>query len=132
VWALRDAGAAEVRVWNRTAARAQALAAQLGARPVSDIAPADVLVNCTAVGLRDADDPFKLLPLTADDLSNYRCVVDFVYREKDTRLLHAARQRSVAVVDGLELLVGQGALSFHRFTGIAAPVQAMRAAARGR
>ena len=45
-------------------------------------------------------------------------------------LVQAARARSVAVVDGLELLVGQGALSFERFTGIAAPAATMRAAAR--
>ena len=38
--------------------------------------------------------------------------------------------RSIPVVDGFELLVGQGALSFERFTGLPAPVDAMRAAVR--
>jgi shikimate dehydrogenase len=42
--------------------------------------------------------------------------------------VQAARARSLAVVDGLELLIGQGALSFERFTGLAAPVDVMRAA----
>ena len=42
--------------------------------------------------------------------------------------MQAARMRSIAVIDGLELLIGQGALSFERFTGIAAPVAVMRKA----
>ena len=58
VWALRDAGVADLRVWNRTPERAHALAAQLGARAVTQPAPADVLVNCTSLGL-DGGDPFR-------------------------------------------------------------------------
>ena len=50
VWALREAGAAEVRVWNRTAANAQRLAAELGIA-VEAAAAAGLLVNCTPVGL---------------------------------------------------------------------------------
>jgi shikimate 5-dehydrogenase len=48
-----------------------------------------------------------------------------------TRLIDAAARRGVATVDGLEILVAQGALSFTRFTGLAAPLDVMRAAARG-
>ena len=51
VWALLGAGAAEVCVWNRTSARAEALAEQLGARAVDAPQRADLLVNCTSVGL---------------------------------------------------------------------------------
>ena len=51
VWALRDAGAAEVSVWNRTPERAERLAEQLGARAVRAPQAADLLVNCTSVGL---------------------------------------------------------------------------------
>src|SRR5271167_4076964 len=51
VWALREAGASEVSVWNRTAERAAALASELGVRAVAAPEPADLLVNCTSVGL---------------------------------------------------------------------------------
>ena len=53
VWALRRAGAAEVAVWNRTAARAEALAQELGARAVPAPVAAELIVNCTSVGLED-------------------------------------------------------------------------------
>jgi shikimate dehydrogenase len=128
VWALLDAGAREVRVWNRTAERGQALAAELGAVGVTRAQEADLLVNCTASGLDPRDDPFKQLPIDADDLARYDCVVDLVYRETETPLVQAARARGARVVDGRELLVRQGALSFELFTGRAAPIELMRRA----
>ena len=49
VWALLDAGAAEVRVWNRTPARAQRSGEEIGGAPVAaEIGPADLLVHCTS------------------------------------------------------------------------------------
>lgn len=51
VWALREAGAREVSIWNRTPARARELAHALGASAVEHPIVADVLVNCTSVGL---------------------------------------------------------------------------------
>jgi shikimate dehydrogenase len=127
VWAMLDAGASQVAVWNRTPGRARELAAALGAEAVAQLEPADVLINCTAVGL-DGGDPFVALPLAPEDLARYGCVVDLVYTGAGTILIDRARALGVPVVDGLELLIGQGALSFARFTGEAAPVDAMRAA----
>jgi shikimate dehydrogenase len=132
VWALLDAGAAAVRVWNRTPARAHALTSELGGVAVDRAGPADLLVNCTAAGLDPGQDPFKSLPLTADDLSGYECVVDLVYTDTETPLVRAARARRVRVVGGRELLVRQGALSFQQFTGRAAPIDLMRRAVDGR
>ncbi len=132
VWALLDAGAAEVRVWNRTPERAHRLCTEIGGTPVRDAEPADLLVHCTSSGLDVHGETFKILPLTADQLTRYRCVVDLAYTDAGTPLVHAARARSIPVVDGIELLVGQGALSFERFTGCTAPVDAMRAAGRQR
>jgi shikimate dehydrogenase len=57
-------------------------------------------------------------------------VVDLVYRAGGTRLLREAQSRGSQVVDGLEILVAQGALSFEGWTGRAAPLQIMREAAR--
>jgi shikimate dehydrogenase len=126
LYALRQAGAAELRVWNRTPSRADALAREFQAAVSAE--PADIIVNATSVGLRDPQDTFKALPIGADDLSAGRTVVDMVYRHGGTLLLNTARQRGAEVVDGLEVLVAQGAASLERWTGRTAPDQAMREA----
>lgn len=130
VWALREAGATEVLVHNRTPARAAALAADLGARAVPAVPGGDfdLLVNATSVGLDGDGDPFGALGLRADELGRFGCVVDLVYGAEETRLVAAARAAGAQVVDGREVLVRQGALSFERWTGRAAPLDAMRAA----
>jgi shikimate dehydrogenase len=129
VWALQRAGA-HVSVWNRTPERALRLAAELGARSVTAPARAEIIVNCTSVGLSDPDATFKALPLDAEEWDPGTCVVDLVYREGGTQLIREAVRRGASVVDGLEVLVAQGALSFERWTGTTAPRAAMRQAAR--
>jgi shikimate dehydrogenase len=131
VWALRSGGAAEVRVWNRHPERARRLCDELGCQVAFDVRAADLLVNCTPLG-RDGDPAaFQQLPIEADGLAMFGCVVDFVYGNAETSLVRSARNLGVPVVDGLDLLVGQGALSFERFTGLPAPREEMREAARG-
>jgi len=132
VWALVDGGADQVRVWNRTPERALALTSDLGGVAVGEAAPAHLLVHCTASGLDPGQDSFKTLPVDADDLESYECVVDLVYTDTETPLVQAARARRVRVVGGRELLVRQGALSFQQFTGRTAPVDVMRRAVDGR
>jgi shikimate dehydrogenase len=128
-WALKGAGAADVAIWNRTPERASSLAAQLGVRAVEAPEAADIVVNCTSVGLEDPGLTFKALPLRADEMGAGSLVVDMVYRAGGTHLLEAARTRGARVVDGLEILVAQGAASFERWTGMEAPREAMRVAA---
>jgi shikimate dehydrogenase len=67
--------------------------------------------------------------LLHDDLTRYPEVVDLVYGPKPTELVAAARRGGAAVVDGLEILVRQGARSFEMWTGREAPVDVMRAGA---
>jgi shikimate dehydrogenase len=138
-WALREAGASEVYVWNRTPERAQELARDLGVRAVRRPVGADLLLNCTSVGLdapeleRSAtdDEALNQLGLTFDQLGEYSYVIDFVYRSGSTQLLAAARTHGARTLDGLEILVAQGALSFELWTGRTAPLEVMRSAARG-
>ncbi len=127
VWALLDAGAARVYVWNRTLERAVALCAELGGVPVPRPEGADVLVNCTSVGLAP-EDTLQSLPLPASGPAAYGLVADLVYRDGGSVLTRAARGAGVSTVDGLEVLVAQGAVSFEQFTGLPAPVAAMRGA----
>jgi shikimate dehydrogenase len=130
VHALASAGVA-VSLWNRNAARARSLAGEFGVEAVQDLPAADLLINCTSVGLADPSRTFKDLPLRADALGEYACVVDLVYRAGGTGLQREARRRGSRVIDGVEVLVHQGALSFERWTGRAAPLEVMRRAARG-
>jgi shikimate dehydrogenase len=136
-WALGEAGAAEVAVWNRTPERAEALAKELGVKHTRHPAPdtrhpaaPDLLVNATSVGLEPRlDEAETLRALQLDQFDPPQIVVDLVYREAPTPLLEWAARGGSRTVDGLEVLVRQGALSFERWTGAQAPLDVMRAAA---
>ncbi len=130
IWGLADAGA-EVDVWNRGPERAEGVAAELGARAVATPDPGDygLIVNTTAVGLA-GEDPFEHLPIDADSFRPEQVVVDMVYTEEPSALLAAAEAAGATTVDGLEMLVQQGALSLRIWTGEEPSLEAMRAAVR--
>jgi shikimate dehydrogenase len=138
-WALREAGA-RVDVWNRTAERASSLAAELAVGDAREVAAGDygLLVNCTTVGLEEANaaqEParaLKGLPLDADSISEEHIVVDLVYGSRPTPLAAIAAGKGASVIDGLEVLVHQGAASLRIWTGREPPLEAMRAAAKER
>lgn len=125
VWALLEAGAAEVSIWNRTPARARDLAGELGVRFVEDPEPADVLVNATSVGL---DGSAADLPLAR--MGEPELVADLVYSDTPPPVTAWAIARGMRLVDGLELLVRQGALAFTRWTAQDPPINVMRDAVR--
>jgi shikimate dehydrogenase len=128
-WALREVGA-DVAVWNRTPERAKALAADLGVAAIPRPAACDLLVNATSVGLEPRlDEADTIAALQLDELDPPRIVADLVYGEAPTPLLAWAERGGSRTVDGLEVLVRQGALSFERWTGIEPPIEAMRTAA---
>src|SRR5207244_3185466 len=82
------------------------------ARGAAAPGPADLLVNCTSIGL---DGPVAL-PLDPAALDRVGAVVDLVYRPGGTALVRAARARGLPCADGLEVLVQQGARSFAIWT----------------
>lgn len=105
-------------VFNRTMERARALCERFRtvAQPVDDvgsIAGAQVVVNATAIGLRD--DSF---PLDPDLIPPATPVIDLVYRRGETAWVRALRARGHRAADGITMLVEQGALAFERWFGI--------------
>jgi shikimate dehydrogenase len=129
VWALAEHGAADVAIWNRTTATARELAAEFGVRAVESPEPADLIVNTTSVGL-DAADDLGALPLAG--LEGASLVCDLVYRAGGpTPFAEWGSRAGARVVEGLEILVRQGALSFELWTGREAPLDTMRLAAQG-
>jgi shikimate dehydrogenase len=137
--ALLRAGTRHVIVVGRRPEAAAELARALAARaPGAQVEPAaavpdgagGLLVHCTPVG-GIAD--LKQLPVPADVIERMDAVADFAYRADGapTTLAAAALAAGLPVVDGLELLVRQGALSFQRWTGLEPPLDVMRRAARG-
>ncbi|HEX3243196.1 MAG TPA: shikimate dehydrogenase [Solirubrobacterales bacterium] len=130
VWSLVREGA-EVEVWNRTELRSANLCEELGGAPVVDPDQADygLIINATAVGLGD-ESPFEELPLRADGFAAGQTVVDMVYGPAPTELITAASEAGATAVDGIEVLVHQGAHSLRIWTGREPSLDVMRAAAR--
>ncbi len=129
-FALKHAGA-QVSIWNRTGSRAQELASQFGLEAVPDrelereVRGCDLLVNTTSVGLEKPDES----PLEQGVLPESGWVCDIVYRPLETRLLREANAAGLKTVDGLGMLVHQGALALSAWTGRNVPTDVMRQAA---
>jgi shikimate dehydrogenase len=120
--ALAERGAREIRLINRGAARAKALAREFGA-PIAAFAWEDrhtaldgaaMLVNATSQGMA-GEGP---LDLALDRLPNAALVSDIVYVPRETPLLAAARRRGNPTVGGLGMLLHQARAAFHAWFGI--------------
>ena len=128
---LADEGLS-VRIANRTESKAHALADDVpdatghGLDELGDLlADADVLVNCTSVGMESDE-----TPVPADALHGDLAVLDAVYTPIETRLLRDAADVGATTVDGAWMLLYQGVEAFERWTGRSAPVPAMNEALR--
>jgi shikimate dehydrogenase len=69
-----------------------------------------------------------MLPI--DALPSDATVLDMVYKPLETTVLARAARRGLKVVDGLGMLVHQGAIAFEMWTGVPAPIDVMREALR--
>ena len=128
VLALGRAGAEVITVVNRTERRAQEAAALAGAAGrvghEAAVAGADLVVNATSIGMGDG-----MLPLDPELLREGVVVADLVYQPLTTPLLAAAGDRGATTIDGLGMLVHQAAIASESWTGVAPPIELMRAAA---
>lgn len=111
----------QIRIVNRTVGRAEAIVAMLswgGVGLWQDLptlfAEADLIINATTLGMSGAPSP----PWPVSRCKPSAIVVDIVYRPLETPLLAAARARGLIAVDGLGMLIHQGALSFELWFGI--------------
>ena len=125
---LVQAGA-DVVITNRTKENGQAFARWLGCEflPFDAISgfSADVLINTTSVGMEpDIDD----IIVPANVLSQFSVVMDIVYAPLQTRLLQEAKAAGCATIDGLSMLLYQGAAQFKIWTGGTPPQLIMRSA----
>jgi shikimate dehydrogenase len=86
---------------------------------------ADLVVNATPIGLKKNDSKLlidvNVLPLTA-------LVMDMIFNPPLTPLLRAARIHGCQVLNGLSMLLYQGALAFELWTGSPAPIEVMQKA----
>jgi 3-dehydroquinate dehydratase/shikimate dehydrogenase len=117
----------EVVICGRTFERAQKLAQRLGCRaiewPVRHTVAADILVNCTPVGMHPNVDE---TPYDSYRLRPSMVVFDTVYNPENTLLVKDARGRNCTVITGVEMFVRQASLQFQLFTGQEAPADLMR------
>jgi shikimate dehydrogenase len=121
---------AHVTLCNRTAARADALAARfpvvdrIAARAQDAVSDCTVVVNATPAGMTDDG-----VPVDAAVLPDAVGVIDLVHRTGETRWVRDAKARGLRAGDGLAMLIEQGALAFEQWFGIEAPRDVMWGAA---
>lgn len=133
--ALQQLGYPRILLANRSGDKARVLADALGGGEVfpvdwdsldEDLPGSTLVVNATSLGWHAGETPLN--PGQVSLIAHTALVVDLTYR--DTDLLRTARLRGLATVDGLDMLVHQGARSFSLWTGQDAPVEMMRLAAQ--
>ncbi len=118
--ALADAGVRDIRIVNRTEARARALAEAIGASTVAwearraALDGAALVVNASALGMTGQPP----LDLDLSPLPESAVVNDIVYAPLETPLLAAARARGNPVVDGIGMLLHQGRPGFRAWFGV--------------
>ena len=135
---LALAGAREIVIVNRSEARGRELVALLNERcsaratyqswrtALAIPAATDVLVNATSIGLYPQID--ELPSIDYATLRRGLVVCDVIPNPPRTRFLQAAEERGAVTLDGLGMLVHQGAIAFKLWTGREAPVEVMKKA----
>ncbi len=123
---------AEISIANRNLRRAHDLATSVGGMGfcLCDlerlVAQADIIINATSVGMRAGDARL----FDGRLLQGRQAVFDIVYN-RDTELLQDARAAGSVAIDGVMMLVYQGAKALEIWTGAKAPVDLMERAVRG-
>jgi len=135
---LALAGAAELVIVNRSRERAEPMVRDLSTHTGASIRylewrgewlvppEIDILVNATSIGL--FPDVGAMPPVDLSAARSGMLVADAVFNPPETRLLAAARERGLATLDGLSMLVYQGVIGFQLWTGQDPPESVMKTA----
>ncbi|MEZ6055917.1 MAG: shikimate dehydrogenase [Planctomycetaceae bacterium] len=118
---------AVLTIANRSKKSGQALAGALGCQHVTwenrGAQFADVLINCTPIGMYPE---MNATPFEMHWLRDNMLVFDTIYNPENTLLIKEAREHGCRVASGLEMFVRQAAAQFERFAGRPAPLDFMR------
>ena len=138
---LANAGASEITVLSRRPEQGEALVRSLGAHvecaldaaPLSEASwsfeTATLLVQATSATLESNPGAVAFAAaLPIDALPAEAAVVDMVYKPLKTSVLARAEERGLSIVDGLGMLLHQGAIAFEMWTGFEPPLDVMRSA----
>lgn len=135
---LALAGAAHITIVNRTLSRGQELAKHLSEKTPAEVQfvpwradysvprEADILVNATSIGLFPQVQ--EMPPIAMASIRNDLLVCDVIPNPPRTAFLSAAAAQGAGTLDGLGMLVYQGAIAFQMWTGVEAPIPVMRRA----
>ncbi|HEB12594.1 MAG TPA: shikimate dehydrogenase [Actinobacteria bacterium] len=133
---LASAGAAQIKLLNRTPEKAENIirlvksrfegcAASIeDMRDTAQVVNCDLIVNATSVGM----DINRGLPFSLDLLESGQIVFDVIYDPPETEFLKVARGRGARAMNGAGMLLYQGAAAFSIWTGLPAPIKSMAAA----
>ena len=128
IHALRASGVPHVAVWNRNVERAQSLVDSFEGTDLADSPEGfELLLNATPVGLVEGTSPADV-GLGGQFPKECKILIDLVYADGGTGLELVASESGVAFVDGLEILVRQGALSVEIWTGKRPSLEPLRLA----
>ena len=125
-----------IRIVNRTISSARQLtralvkryqckitSAPLNIRRMKELVDsAELIINASSMGMKGRNNP----PIKRDWFHSNQTVFDIVYDPPLTNLLRDARSAGAQTIDGLEMLLNQGAISFNLWTGKSAPITEMR------
>lgn len=119
----------ELRIQNRTPEKAAELASAVGAKAVTEVDPtgADLIVNTTSAWLQGDS-----LAVPWEKAKPGALAYDLAYGAEPTPFLKEAAAHNLSTIDGLPMLIEQGALALEWWLGVSAPRDAMRAAIDGR
>jgi shikimate dehydrogenase len=128
----------ELVILNRTLERAEKLAEDLLELPECNrkikagqlccknmgmiLRNTNILINATSLGMSPQN---EIMPINSEVLHSGLTVFDLVYKPVETRLLREARKKKAKIINGLSMLIHQGAASFRIWTKMRAPIEVM-------
>lgn len=122
---LKEGG--NVKIFNRTKEKAHEIAKAFGCEyagldKISEIKDFDIVINSTSAGMGNPGES----PFDENLIQKNQIVLDAVYNPKETKLLKGAKEKGASIVYGTDMLLYQGVEQFKLYTGLEAPVHAMK------